>query len=203
MAWFVGAGLWKTGAAMLFGVAFGLVIERGRICFTNAFRELWITRQGHLARALAVAMIVATIGFAIQVGAGAKVRVEYASLGSLVGGLLFGIGIVLAGGCETGWMYRSVQGYVQLWFAGIGTIVGTILLAYGWEHWGLYATLVAGSPKIDLTQTLGWPLAILATVGGLAAWYLVATWWESHPAATPPRVARRAARSASPTEVPA
>ncbi|NYY75668.1 hypothetical protein DMI60_28960 [Escherichia coli] len=26
------------------------------------------------------------------------------------GGLLFGFGIVLAGGCETGWMYRAVEG---------------------------------------------------------------------------------------------
>ena len=53
LAWSLGIGAWKSGVAMLFGVAFGLVIERGRLCFTNAFRELWITRQGNLARAIA------------------------------------------------------------------------------------------------------------------------------------------------------
>lgn len=182
LAAYVQAGLWKTGVAMLFGVGFGLLIERGRICFTNAFRELWITRQGHLARAIALGMIVCTIGFAVQVAAGAKLRAEYASLGTLIGGTIFGIGIVLAGGCETGWMYRSAQGYVQLWMAGIGTIVGTVVLAYGWEAWGLYDTLVAPYPRVLLVDSWGWPLAILATIGGLSAWFFLATWWESKPA---------------------
>lgn len=182
LVWSVQVGAWKNGVIMLFGVGFGLIIERGRVCFTNAFRELWITRQGHLARALALAMIVATLGFAVQVAAGAKVKVEYASLGALLGGFIFGVGIVLAGGCETGWMYRSMQGYVQLWMAGLGTIVGTIILAYGWDRWGIYETLVAPYPKVNLGESLGWPLAIGLTLAGLAAWYLLATWWESRPA---------------------
>ncbi len=194
LAWSVGAGLWKTGVAMLFGVGFGLIVERGRICFTNAFRELWITHQGHLARALALAMVVSTIGFAVQVGAGAKVKVEYASVGALLGGVIFGIGIVLAGGCETGWMYRSMQGYVQLWMAGIGTVVGTVILAYGWDHWGIYDVLVKGSPKVNLGESLGWPAAIVATVGLMLVWYLFATWWETRPAPLPSMV-RRSVRS--------
>ncbi|HLI29263.1 MAG TPA: selenium metabolism membrane protein YedE/FdhT [Chloroflexota bacterium] len=195
LVWFVQAGLERLGVVMLFGVGFGLVIERGRICFTNAFRELWITRQGHLARALALAMMVATVGFAVQIAAGAKPRFEYASLGALVGGVLFGVGIVLAGGCETGWMYRSVQGYVQLWMAGLGTIVGTVLLAYGWDHWGLYELLVAPARPISLLNEFGMAAALVLTLGGLAAWYLFATWWETRPAILPrPRPAPAPAR---------
>ena len=33
----------KLGLAMLFGVGFGLLIERAQICFTSAFRDMWIT----------------------------------------------------------------------------------------------------------------------------------------------------------------
>ena len=33
----------KLGIAMLFGIGFGLLIERAQICFTSAFRDLWIT----------------------------------------------------------------------------------------------------------------------------------------------------------------
>ncbi|MBX5491725.1 MAG: selenium metabolism membrane protein YedE/FdhT [Chloroflexi bacterium] len=185
LVWFVQTGLERLGVVMLFGVAFGLVIERGRICFTNAFRELWITRQGHLARALALAMMLATIGFAVQIAAGAKPRFEYASLGALIGGVLFGVGIVLAGGCETGWMYRSVQGYVQLWMAGLGTLVGTVLLAYGWDHWGLYDLLVAPARPVSLLNEFGMAVALVLTLAGLGAWYLFATWWETRPAALP------------------
>ncbi len=31
----------KLGLAMLFGVGFGLLIERAQICFTSAFRDMW------------------------------------------------------------------------------------------------------------------------------------------------------------------
>lgn len=173
-------GQGKLGIWMLIGVGFGLIIERGRICFTSAFRELWITRQGDMARALATSMAVAAVGIALLSAGNEKLvaRAEWASPGVLLGGLIFGVGIVLAGGCETGWMYRSTQGYVQLWMAGLGTVVGTTLLAWGWEHWGLYTTLVAGWPQVSLYKELGWGGAIVITLGALALWWLAVTWWE-------------------------
>jgi uncharacterized protein len=203
LAAFIQLDQWRMGIIMLFGVGFGLIVERGRICFTNAFRELWITRQGHLARALALAMIVQVVGFAILIAGGAKVRLEPASLGTFLGGILFGVGIVMAGGCETGWMYRSVQGYVQLWMAGLGTIVGTIVLAYGWDRWGIYDALVAPYARVNLGESLGWPLAIGLSIAGLAAWYLFSTWWETRPAAPLPRPTARRKAERTAVEVPA
>jgi uncharacterized membrane protein YedE/YeeE len=46
----------------------------------------------------------------------------------VIGGLLFGFGIVLAGGCETGWMYRAVEGQVHYWWGGLGNIIGATWL---------------------------------------------------------------------------
>lgn len=42
----------KLGLAMLFGVGFGLLIERAQICFTSAFRDLWISGRAHMAKRL-------------------------------------------------------------------------------------------------------------------------------------------------------
>jgi uncharacterized membrane protein YedE/YeeE len=173
----------RLGLALLFGAGFGLAIERGRICFTSAFREFWITRQTHLARAIAAGMIVASVGFAVAIAAGVAPKAEPASLGALLGGAIFGVGIVLAGGCETGWMYRSCQGYVQLMLAGVGTIVGTVLLAYAWDAWGLYDALVRPFPEVDLSSVLGLPLALLVTLAGLAAWYVASLRREPRPIA--------------------
>ncbi len=181
VGYYVMAGKWTLGVWMLFGIGFGFVIERGRVCFTSAFRELWITRQADLSRALAVAMMVSTLGMAILTYAGRKPEVMWASPGALLGGIIFGIGIVVAGGCETGWIYRSAEGYVQLWMAGLGTIFGATLLAWSWGSLGLYHYLVEGWPKVQLFQAIGWPGAILATLVLLAAWYLFVTWWESRP----------------------
>ncbi len=189
VAYYAVAGRWTLGIWLLFGLAFGFAIERGRICFTSAFRELWITRQADLSRALALSMMVATIGIAIFTYAGRTPEAQFASPGALLGGILFGIGIVVAGGCETGWMYRSAEGYVQLWMAGLGTIFGATLLAWSWGSLGLYHTLVEGWPKILLFRAIGWPAAILATLALLAGWYLFVTWWESRGAMAIPNPA--------------
>ncbi|MBI2914453.1 MAG: selenium metabolism membrane protein YedE/FdhT [Firmicutes bacterium] len=195
-AYYLATGRTDLGLFMLFGAGFGFIIERARICFTSAFRELWITRQADLARAIALGMMVATVGFAVIGYAGQPFRPQWASYGTLLGGLIFGIGIVIAGGCETGWMYRSSEGYVQLWMAGLGTITGSVILAWAWDHAGIYRWLVEGSPKVDLSLAWGWPAAILATLALLAAWFMFSTWWETRSRA-PSYI--RSPRTAQPT----
>ena len=40
---------------------------------------------------------------------------------------------MLAGGCETGWMYRAVEGQVHYWWVGLGNVIGSTILAYYWD----------------------------------------------------------------------
>ncbi len=47
---------------MLCGIGFGLLIERAQICFTSAFRDLWITGRTHMAKAIILGMAVSTLG---------------------------------------------------------------------------------------------------------------------------------------------
>ena len=100
----------KLGLAMLFGVGFGLLIERAQICFTSAFRDLWISGRAHMAKAIIFGMAVSAIGIFSYVQLGVAPKIMWAGPNAVIGGLLFGFGIVLAGGCETGWMYRAVEG---------------------------------------------------------------------------------------------
>lgn len=171
VAAYAAGGESRLAIALAAGAGFGLAIERGRICFTAAFRDLWITRQSHLARALAAAMAVASVGFAVAIAAGVAPKSEPAGLGALLGGAIFGVGIVIAGGCETGWMYRASQGYVQLWMAGLGTLVGTLVLAWAWEAWGLYDALVRPFEPVNLAAELGLPVALGLTLLGLGLWW--------------------------------
>ncbi|TGE30066.1 hypothetical protein C9F07_01090, partial [Salmonella enterica subsp. enterica serovar Poona] len=52
----------KLGLAMLFGVGFGLLIERAEICFTSAVRDVWISGRAHLAQAFRVGVGLSSMG---------------------------------------------------------------------------------------------------------------------------------------------
>lgn len=173
-----GAGKPKLALAGMFGVAFGLLIQRGQICFTSAFRDLWVTGRATMAKAISLGIIAATLCTSVIIYLGVPQKIMWASPGALIGGLLFGIGIVIAGGCETGWMYRAMEGQVQFVVVGAGNIAGAGLLAWGWDHWSLNKLLVEGSPKINLVSEWGWGGAILGTVGLMLLFYWFASAWE-------------------------
>ena len=154
----------KLGLAMLFGVGFGLLIERAQICFTSAFRDMWITGRTHMAKAIIIGMAVSAIGIFSYVQLGVEPKIMWAGPNAVIGGLLFGFGIVLAGGCETGWMYRAVEGQVHYWWVGLGNVIGSTILAYYWDDFA--PALATDWDKINLLKTFG-PL------GGLLVTYLL------------------------------
>jgi uncharacterized membrane protein YedE/YeeE len=177
--YYISAGQPLLGLAELFGAVFGMLIQRGQICFTSGLRDLWLTGRGKLAKAIILGMAIQTVGTAIFIFKGAQPVIHWASLGSLIGGIMFGVGIVIAGGCETGWMYRLIEGQVQFAAVGIGNIVGATILAYGWDHWGIFNMLVKGAPEVNLITSLGWSGALIATGAFLAILYLLVVWKEN------------------------
>jgi uncharacterized membrane protein YedE/YeeE len=177
--YYISAGQPLLGLAELFGAVFGMLIQRGQICFTSGLRDLWLTGRGKLAKAIILGMAIQTVGTAIFIFKGAQPVIHWASLGSLLGGIMFGVGIVIAGGCETGWMYRLMEGQVQFAAVGIGNIVGATILAYGWDHWGIFNMLVKGAPEVNLITSLGWSGALIVTGAFLAILYLLVVWKEN------------------------
>ncbi|UCU99264.1 selenium metabolism membrane protein YedE/FdhT [Acidovorax radicis] len=187
MALFLGFMVWavakmfdapKLGIAALFGLAFGLIIERAQVCFTSAFRDLWITGRTQMAKAIIAGMAVSTIGVYSYVQLGLDPKIFWAGPNAVIGGLLFGFGIVLAGGCETGWMYRAVEGQVHYWWVGLGNVIGSTLLALVWDD--LAPAIAINYDKINLLKTLGPQGGLLATYGMLGLSLTLVIWWEKH-----------------------
>ncbi|MBU3015221.1 selenium metabolism membrane protein YedE/FdhT [Poseidonibacter lekithochrous] len=143
----------KLGIAMLFGAAFGLLIAKAQICFTSAFRDIFTTGRSELAIAIVIGMAVSTIGVFSYIMIGTPAKIMWAGPNAIIGGLLFGFGIVLAGGCECGWMYRAVEGQVHFWIVGIGNVIGATLLAFMWDGFSL--SLATSWPKINLLESFG------------------------------------------------
>lgn len=166
----------KLGIAMLCGVGFGLLIERAQICFTSAFRDMWITGRTHMAKAIIIGMAVSAIGIYSYVQLGVSPKIMWAGPNAVIGGLLFGFGIVLAGGCETGWMYRAVEGQVHFWWVGLGNVIGSTILAYYWDD--LAEPLATSWDKVNLLSSLGDKGGLLATYLMLGLAFVAMLAWE-------------------------
>lgn len=106
-----------TGLAL--GVVLGYVMQRGRFCVTGMIRDIFTQGQYRGLIALFIVIAVHAIGLAGLATAGIITpRVnDFAPLAVIVGGILFGMGIILAGGCASGTWYRSGEGLVGSWIA--------------------------------------------------------------------------------------
>lgn len=159
------------GMACLFGLLFGGLIERAQICFTSAARDLWTTGRTTVAYGILLGMLVACVGTFGAIALGAAPKIFWMGPNAILGGLLFGIGIVLAGGCETGWMYRAMEGQTHFWVVGIGNVIGGTLVAVWWDELG--GALALPYPKIDLLEQMGPGSGLLLTCVGLAVCMLL------------------------------
>lgn len=171
----------------LFGAAFGVTLQRARFCFTSAFRDVFLLQDGRLAKAIIGAMAVATVGFALVMytvvpnlaGERYPINAAIAPVGwfTLLAGALFGLGMVLAGGCVSGSCYRIGEGYVGSLVAIVGVVLGFVALGHTWPWW--WDNAVRFAPRVWLPHSLGWAGAVALTLAVLGVLYLLVLWWEA------------------------
>lgn len=181
MLYFFASGQKLLGLGALFGLAFGILIERGQICFTSAFRDLFLVGRSLMAKAIIVGMAASSVLTLVVISVYDLTPItQIAALSTLVGGVLFGLGIVMASGCETGMMYRLMEGQVLFLPVFAGNIIGATLLAYGWDHLGIYNVLVQSGAKINLLEVIGPVGAIVSTLAMLAVLYALTVYREKN-----------------------
>jgi uncharacterized membrane protein YedE/YeeE len=170
-----------------FGLLFGFVLQRSRFCFASAFRDIFLLRHGRSMKGVLAGLAVAIPAFAILMSK----QVANPSLGILppdanvlplgihtvVGGLLFGAGMVIAGGCVSGSIYRMGEGYVASWVSFGGIMLGLLMAAFTWNWWWHFS--IKDGARLWLPAYLGYGGALAVTLTGLLAVYLLILWWES------------------------
>jgi uncharacterized membrane protein YedE/YeeE len=173
------AGYGPRGLFLLFGAAFGFVLQRSRWCLVRAFREPFLTGDAEHTRASALAVVVSTLGFAILKFGDLRDPGDWvfpgAGVGAVLGGVLFGIGMVLAGGCGAGTVWRAGEGQVKLVAALVTFALSASVTRLVLERTGAIRRLGAA---VFLPEVLGWAGAVIAIVVVMGVWALVATWNE-------------------------
>lgn len=104
---------------LLVGTALGIVMQRGRFCVTGMLRDIFLLKSWRGLVALFIVIAVHSVGIAALTSLGviAPDKTTFAPGAVIVGGLIFGMAIVLAGGCASGTWYRSGEGLVGSWIA--------------------------------------------------------------------------------------
>jgi uncharacterized membrane protein YedE/YeeE len=132
---------------ILCGVIFGVILQRGRVCFNSAFRDLYLTKDNFMFKGGLLTVALSAISFTAMAQFG-LIKLGPAILnwgGIIVGGLFFGMGMVLAGGCASGMTYRIGEGNTPSIVAG---------LVYGLSAWatsaGALKPLTNWASKLDL-----------------------------------------------------
>ncbi|HEY5998359.1 MAG TPA: YeeE/YedE family protein [bacterium] len=132
--------------AVVMGGALGFVMQRGRFCLNTAFRDVIFIKDYTMFRAYLLAVVVAIIGAnfleqmgwlagysaqAQQVVSYTLLRQNFVPVANIAGGFLFGLGIVLAGGCASGIVYRLGEGQVSALIATFGFFFGIVMTQTG------------------------------------------------------------------------
>ena len=171
---------YTTRAGLLgFGLVIGVIMQRTRFCFVRAFREPFMTGHADATKAVAIAVVISTVGFTWLKWSDIKdwdvfVRDSF-WLGSLLGGFIFGVGMSLAGGCASGALWRAGEGHIKLWVA----IACFALSASYFRVWLTDSGRVERlGEAVFLPDYIGWEMALGAVVALMAIWYVCMTWNE-------------------------
>jgi uncharacterized membrane protein YedE/YeeE len=187
----------KLALFLVTGLMLGYVFSRSRYGFAGSVRKIYFTGNGTLTKALLLMFalsIIATAGIhfgAVQKGAVAAFRagegdvvipgsgfVQPASLATIIGGIIFGIGMIFGGCCASGTLTDAGEGEGRAWivilFFGIGGILGT--MAEPW--WGESVFKKAGT-LVYLPDVFGYIGAVLFSLLLLLLVYIIVRKYEN------------------------
>jgi uncharacterized membrane protein YedE/YeeE len=169
---------WLLGGGLVLGLLFGIIAQHSRFCVVAAVSNLVLMRDyrqfhAYLA-ALAVALLGTTIlelGGWVDIAASAYRLPMLNWLGSLGGGLAFGFGAMLAGGCASRTVVRVAEGNIGALIAllafamtGMATLFGVLDPVRGWVTTAASTPLVSGDAALSVLVGLpAWifPLALV------------------------------------------
>jgi uncharacterized protein len=175
----------KTGMALcglLIGLGFGFFAQRSRFCLRSAVVEFW-NRQGTaklavwlfaFSSAVVATQLFVTAGW-LDVSQARQLSATGSLSGALLGGLLFGIGMILARGCSSRMLVLAANGNLRALLAGLifavtaqASLSGLLSPARNWLS-GLW-TIAGGSSRDLLVQFhLGHPGGVIFGLLWLAA----------------------------------
>jgi len=161
-------------------LALGFTLQKSRLCFAASFRDPWLVGSTKLTEALIIILLICIPGFAIVYHFFTVCNIPIAlnvtpfGIHTFIGGILFGIGMVLAGGCASGTLMRVGEGFAMQMIALVGLIIGAFLGKVSLPYW---LQIFHEFPAVFLPNIMGWvPAVITQLLILLLIWQLIRRW---------------------------
>lgn len=174
-----------AATSLAIGAALGVVFARGRFCFFCILRDLIEHRDSAPTYAILAALAVGGVGYAVVFGMflpdpstgrlPAQAFIGPVSWVLVAGGLCFGVGMALSGGCISALLYRMGEGYGRAPIGLLGALVGFGLGFLSWQP--LYLATIVRAPEMWLPAELGYVGALVVHLGALGVLALLLMRW--------------------------
>lgn len=179
------------------GAILGYALTRSRYGFAGGIKRIYMRGEGSLTKALLILLAVtAIVFFGIQMKAvldggvpsylaqnGDKVipgtqNVYFISLATIVGGIIFGIGMMLAGGCGSGTLADFGEGSGRALIAFIFFVIGS---GPGYYALKVFQKTPLGKMggRVYLPHIFGHWGALFLTLAVLLGLYMITVWYEN------------------------
>ncbi len=150
-------------AYLWFGFAYGMCLQYGRFCMASAIRDLFAVGVPRMAVGIMIAVVLfSLVSAGVTVFGRNTFHASPIGLYSIVGGLVFGIGMVFTGGCASGSLYKTGEGSVAALLVVLSLSFTQVLVVDtgSWSNvlvpdsWT--ASAAAKGLPAELTATDGW-----------------------------------------------
>lgn len=171
---------------LITGLALGYILTRSRYGFAGGFKRIYVTGEGSLSTALLVMFAISMVLAAgiqwsatmMGIDAPGLSSVKFLNISILLGGFIFGIGMMLAGGCASGTLSDLGEGAGRAIIAMTTFVLGSLPGLVAQDALNNSAIGQIGM-KLYLPDVMGYVGAVVISVLLLVGLYVVVRKYES------------------------
>lgn len=177
--------------SLVLGLAAGFVMHRSDFCIAGMFRDLFLFRRTVMIKSFVLLVLSSMLLFEAARQTGLLSAYPFPLLypptaANLIGGLLFGIGMVCAGGCVVGTLYKLGAGSVLSLTAFAGLVFGSGLYAEFHPAWAAFAKSTVLAPgTVTIAQMIKVDPLLPVLAVAVPAALLVLSWHRKGELARP------------------
>ncbi len=162
--------LWLVGGGLAVGVIFTIVIQQLRFCLVAGTSNLLLIKDTRQAVAFATTLLVGITGTQllemmdiVAVADSSYRNTRFDWFGASVGGVIFGVGAAIAGGCSVRTLVRTMEGSIHALLALISFALAAAIVQFGFLE----------TSRVDLTLATS---IELSTDAGIASMLSISPW---------------------------